>query len=302
MGKSSSHALDDPDRGPYAMDVEGGAGGRGGKVADQVRSDLYEAHEALRGDARMGDTAVETLPGLTRAKRDLERAYPRSHVKQVPTNAKRRRLQAEGEFRANLSSRQRKVRAKTKRAAQDAMPNAQHRDLAGMISSDESMGSINGRLHQVHGNARRLTDSERQKVQRIDRAIANYERNSDRGHVVYFGARMDSPPTTPSEIPDSWQPGRTLSLDEYTMSTHTIHEVDRQPGADKSMIFELETTRGMYFGRSDSADDTRHLLPRGMHTEVVSSQYVPFERPGGPPGDRLVIQLREVPTPKGTSR
>ena len=294
MGKSGSHNIDDPDWGPpYSMDIEARPGGQSGKNPGEVRSELYEGREGARNDARSADAMIEALPGLTRAKRDLERAYPRPQSAEVSAR-KRKQLPAAGEFRRTLAAGQRKVRSKTKRRAQDSMPGTEYKALGSLIGSLESMTSTNERLHRVQGNARHLDPRDRRRVQQIDRAVARYERESDRSHVVYFAARMDHPPTTPSDVPHTWEAGRVLSLDEYTMATHTMHEVDRAAGSEEAVMFELETRRGMYLGRSDSLDDTRHLLPRGIHVEVVDVHYAPFERPGGPPGDRLVIQLREV--------
>lgn len=298
MGKSSSHNLDNPDYGPaYAMEIEARPGGAEGKHADLVLSDLYTGREAARNDARLGDSALEAMTGINRAKRDLERAYPRSQVPEQ-SSRKQRALASEGEFRSNLSSGQRKARSKAKRVVQDSMPSTERDAVARTISTPEGFMEVNQSLHTVRGNARRLSPKERRHVQRIDRALARYERSSDRNHIVYFAASMDVPPQSPSEVPATWQPGQTISLDQYTAAAHTMHEVDRESGADQSVVFEMETSRGMYLGRSDSLDDTRHLLPRGIHAEVIGAHYAPFERPGQSPGDRLVIQLRELNPPR----
>ncbi|MFF2027530.1 hypothetical protein [Rhodococcus koreensis] len=40
---------------------------------------------------------------------------------------------------------------------------------------------------------------------------------------------------------------------------------------ERDVVFEIETDRGMYVGRSDTVGDTAHLLPRGMRFEVISA-------------------------------
>jgi hypothetical protein len=50
----------------------------------------------------------------------------------------------------------------------------------------------------------------------------------------------------------------------------------------------------MYLGRSDSVDDTAHLLPRGMRLRVAGSHQGNYQRPDGSTGRRLVIQLTDI--------
>jgi hypothetical protein len=59
-------------------------------------------------------------------------------------------------------------------------------------------------------------------------------------------------------------------------------------------VFEIETDRGMYLGRSDKVDDTAHLLPRGMRFEVVSAGQGRYRRPDGTIGRRMIVQLRDI--------
>jgi hypothetical protein len=56
-------------------------------------------------------------------------------------------------------------------------------------------------------------------------------------------------------------------------------------------MFEMTTSRGMYFGHSDTVEDTTHVLPRGMSFDVASAGYAVYENAGGY-GTRLVLQLR----------
>jgi hypothetical protein len=49
----------------------------------------------------------------------------------------------------------------------------------------------------------------------------------------------------------------------------------------------------MYSGRSDSVEDTTHLLPRGVQFEIASADYATYETRSSGFGERLVLQLRE---------
>jgi hypothetical protein len=58
-------------------------------------------------------------------------------------------------------------------------------------------------------------------------------------------------------------------------------------------MFEIVTSRGMYLGRSDSVEDTTHLLSRGMQFDVVSAEHVAYATRSGGFNERVVLQLRE---------
>ena len=59
------------------------------------------------------------------------------------------------------------------------------------------------------------------------------------------------------------------------------------------MMLEVVTSRGMYLGRSDSLEDTTHVLPRGMQFEVASVDYATYETAADSYGARIVVQPRE---------
>ncbi len=62
------------------------------------------------------------------------------------------------------------------------------------------------------------------------------------------------------DLPANLQPGSTVAFDQFTLTRHNLHET---PGHDSArhVVFEVVTSRGMYLGRSDSVEDTTHLLP-----------------------------------------
>ncbi|MFC9355850.1 hypothetical protein ACFTZB_04585 [Rhodococcus sp. NPDC057014] len=71
------------------------------------------------------------------------------------------------------------------------------------------------------------------------------------------------------------------------------HELDGML-TGRDVVFEIETGRDMYPGRSDSVDDTAPMLPRGMRFEVVSCGESRYRRPDGRIGRRMLVQLRAV--------
>ena len=49
----------------------------------------------------------------------------------------------------------------------------------------------------------------------------------------------------------------------------------------------------MYLGRSDSVEDTTHVLPRGMQFDVACAEHVAYAIRSGGFNERVVLQLRE---------
>ena len=98
--------------------------------------------------------------------------------------------------------------------------------------------------------------------------------------------------TKPYDLPANLQPGATVAFDQFTLTRHNLHET---PGHDSSrhVVFEVVTSRGMYLGRSDSVEDTTHVLPRGMQFDVASAEHVAYATRSGGFNERVVLQLRE---------
>ncbi|MCS4255967.1 hypothetical protein M2405_004270 [Rhodococcus erythropolis] len=278
---------------PSHLDPE--AGGDNSLVSKRSRYrpvDEYDDRALDRSGARDLDRMVEAGE-FTRARKDLERAFPRPAVTQV-NERRRRTLPIPDAIRLPLSSRQRKARSIAKNAAQDQMPTIGYKATNSLISEPAKWSTIGSALTSARGDAQGLDERTRSQVQRIDRAIQTAERGNDRGHVVYCAVSVPhSLPEQPANLPSALQPGSRIEFDRYTMSTHAIHELDPVVG-DREVIFEMETPRGMYLGGSDSVDDTSHLLPRGMRWQVVSSHEGRYQRPDGSLGRRNIIQLRDI--------
>ena len=282
---------------PVVVDVEGGMiSARDVKAARQVAVDAMTEREFHRLANQIVDQARDEDSSLTRAAKDRDRATPRD-VSHVDSDRLRGELPAREEFREALSGRQRKIRSTVKNQVMAAAPASQHQVIRSMLV-DEDPGEwrrINGALHHNAGDVQQLADKDRRKVQRLDRAIQSYERLNDRTHRVYVAVRL---PDThrdvvkPEDLPANLQPGATVAFDQFTLTRHNLHET---PGHDSSrhVVFEVVTSRGMYLGRSDSVEDTTHLLPRGMQFDVASADHVAYATQSGGFNERVVLQLRE---------
>lgn len=286
-----------PNQEPVKVDIEGGAvTARDVKAAREVAESAMTDAEFHRLASRVRDEMRDADSSLTRATRDRDRATPRddSHVDSTRLRAE---LPAPEGFRRSLSSRQRKIRSATKNRVIDAAPKSQRRAIRSMLTDDNPVEwqRINSALHRAAGDVQELPDIDRAKVQRLDRVIQAYERENDRTHTVYVAVKL---PDTHrdvgdvDEVPDNLRPGSRISFDQFTIARHSLEE---SPGhdSDRYLMFELTTSRGMYFGHSDTVEDTTHLLPRGLACEVVSAADAIYGI-GNSYGNRLVLQLREL--------
>jgi hypothetical protein len=279
------------------VDVEGGAiSARDVKAAREVVQDAMIERDFQRLANRITDEARDEDASLTRAARDRDRTTPRD-ASHVESDRLRGELPAEHEFRRALSGRQRKVRSALKNQVMAAAPASQHQAIRTMLTEEEpgEWRRINGGLHFAGGDAQQLSVADRAKVQRLDRAIQSYERLNDRTHKVYVAVEL--PDTVggvnkEEDLPESLQPGSVVAFDQFTVARHNLHET---PGHDseRHLVFEVVTSRGMYLGRSNSVEDTTHVLPRGMQFEVASAAPALYETRSGGFGDRIVLQLRE---------
>jgi hypothetical protein len=293
LGAKTSRPNREP---PVVFDVEGGTiTARDVKAAREVAEDVMSDRAFQRLANRIIDAARDEDTSRTRAARDRDRATPRD-VSHLESPRLRAELPAEGEFRHVLSGRQRKIRSALKNQVMASAPASQHQAIHAMLTDEnpEDWRRINRLLHTAAGDAQQLCDADRAKVQRLDRAIQSYERLNDRTHKVYVAVQL--PDTVadvrrPRDVPVNLRPGASVAFDQFTATRHNLHET---PGhdSDRHVVFEVVTSRGMYLGRSDSVEDTTHILPRGMQFEVAAADYATYETPGGF-GERLVLQLRE---------
>ncbi|MEE3067471.1 MAG: hypothetical protein VYA67_26650 [Actinomycetota bacterium] len=282
---------------PVVVDLEGGlASARDFKAAREVAVDAMTRKQFQRLANQITDQARDEDSSLTRAARDRDRATPRD-LSHVDSDRLRGQLPAREEFRDALSGRQRKIRSAVKNQVMAAAPASQRRVIRTMLVDEDPAHwrHVNAALHHSAGDVQQLDAKDREKVQRLDRAIQSYERLNDRSHRVYVAVQL---PDThrdvakPEDLPANLQPGATVAFDQFTLTQHSLHET---PGHDSSrhLVFEVVTSRGMYLGRSDGVEDTTHLLPRGMQFDVVSAEHVAYATQSGGFNERLVLQLRE---------
>ncbi|MCV7285999.1 hypothetical protein H7J87_11725 [Mycolicibacterium wolinskyi] len=286
-----------PNQEPVKLDIEGGSiSARDIKAAREVAESAMTDAAFHRLASRVRDEMRDADSSLTRATRDRDRATPRD-VSHVDSPRLRTQLPSPEGFRYSLSGRQRKIRSATKNKVMAAAPKSQRRAIRSMLTEDDpgEWRRVNSALHRAAGDVQELSDADRATVQRLDRVIQSYEQENDRMHTVYVAVKL---PDThrdvgdPDEVPDNLQPGSTVSFDQFTIARHNMHET---PGhdSDRYLMFEITTSRGMYFGHSDTVEDTTHLLPRGMTCEVVSAAESIYQV-GNSYGNRLVLQLREL--------
>lgn len=287
----------DPD---YVLDADRGSAGLSAKVAQVLSPEQAGQRAETRTGLRELDAMTEGMAGLTRQQRDRERISPRATTADLAHPRMQRPLPGPEQVRVPFSSRQKKARSKTRVAATESLPQAQYDAQRRLMTDPARWRATNDALSAGAGDVQDLPDVEQAQLRRIDRSIQAYERRSTRGHVVYANVRM------PTQINHSnlqaflsrnFSAGDEVTFDRYTVGTHQLHETSRHAGQDTAgrvAVFEIQTRRGAYLGRSDSQDDTAHLLPRGMTFEVAGVHQATYQAPDGSTGTRMVVQLQDT--------
>lgn len=286
-----------PDGAGAVLDADRGSGNAGTKLASVLGRDEAQERQETREGARDLDARVEAHPGLNRQQRDRERATPRDVTGDVPDPRMERTLPTPDQVRMPMSARQRSARAVTKRAVQDRLPSTQYTAMNRMVTDDAQWRSVNDAVSDAAGDVQQLEDFQIAQIQRVDRSIMAYERANDRGHVVYCNVQMPSAVNASNLsgfLRNTFRPGSAIAFDRFTMGAHTMHEIERDdPDAQRTAVFEIQTLRGAYLGRSTSLDDTAHLLPRGPQYQIVGTHTATYQRPDGSTGRREVIQITD---------
>lgn len=283
----------------YVVDPDRGSSATSTKNAALVDVDVSQQRGESRAGLRELDAMTETMPGLNRLQRDRERISPRGTTAELGDPRMRRQLPGPSTARAPLSARQRNARSKSRATTQQRVPLAQLRAQRDLVTSPERWRELNGQLSDEVGDIQALSETDQQRLRRVDRSIQAYERANDRGHVLYSNVRMPAYINQGNRsgfLANNFAVGDQVCFDRYTQATHQLHEtaghVDDPDG--RVAVVEMETRRGAYLGQSDKVDNTQHLLPRGMQFEVVDVHQATFRAPDGATGTRMVIQLRDV--------
>ncbi len=286
-----------PDGAGAVLDADRGSGNAGTKLASVLGRDEAQERQETREGAQDLDARVEAHPGLNRQQRDRERATPRDVTGDVPDPRMERTLPTPDQVRMPMSARQRSARAVTKRAVQDRLPSTQYTAMNRMVTDDAQWHSVNDAVSDAAGDVQQLEDFQIAQIQRVDRSIMAYERANDRGHVVYCNVQMPNAVNASNLsgfLRNTFRPGGAIAFDRFTMGAHTMHEIERDnPDAQRTAVFEIQTRRGAYLGRSTSLDDTAHLLPRGPQYQIVGTYTATYQRPDGSTGHREVIQITD---------
>ena len=283
---------------PYAVDADRGSGTVGAKKAQLLDVTEYVERGQARGGLRELDQMTEGLSQLTRLQKDRERIFPRATTAELGDPRMRRTLPARGDTRMPLSARQKNERSSDRRRTQATMPLTRLRAQKELVTRPDRWRQINDALSEHTSDIQALGEADQQRIRRIDRAIQAYERNNDRGHVLYANVAMPAYINHSNRerfVRNNFAPGHRFSFDRYTVATHQLHETaSHVPDTGQVVVFEVETRRGAYLGQSDKKDNTGHLLPRGMRFEVVDVHPATYQTPDGKTGSRLVVQLRDI--------
>ncbi|MBB1501602.1 hypothetical protein H5397_09205 [Propioniciclava sp. MC1683] len=283
---------------PGALEADRGQSSVAAKRAVAVEVGELAAREDARQGLRELDTMTEAMSGLTRAQRDRARIFPRESNAALGHPLKERQLASLDAIRVPVSGRQMKARSRTKHATLQSLPKAQLHALDRITSSPQSWKQINDQLSENTSDIDSMTEGDRAFVKRVDRAIQAYESNNDRGHVLYANVEMPAYINRSSLVPfaqSQFQPGDEVAFDRYTGASHQLHETSQLPDpAGRVACFELKTRRGIYLGKSEGADDTGHLLPRGMLWRVTGTTKVAYTDRTGRRGERVVIQMEDI--------
>lgn len=283
----------------YVVDPDRGSSGSATKRAVLLDAEAHHQRSEARGGLRELDLMTEGLNGMNRLQKDRERLFPRGTSAELGDPRMLRRLPDPDAQRGPLSARQRNARSKDRLSTQRTVPLVQLRAQRELVSSPERWRNINDQLSQHTGDIQALSEPDQDRVRRIDRSIQAYERNNERGHVLYSNVRMPgyiNRQNLPGFLNRNFPPGSRVSFDRYTQATHQLHESSAHisdPGG-KVAVFEMQTRRGAYLGQSDKRDNTQHLLPRGLEFEVVGVHEATYQNPDGATGTRMVVQLRDI--------
>ncbi|WAM19176.1 hypothetical protein [Rhodococcus sp. JS3073] len=239
-----------PDATPTRLDPEAGTSTiPAAKSAGYRPAATYDDRTREREGARQLDRMVEDA-AFTRARKDIERAFPRATFPEV-SERKRRELPIPDSIRQPPSSRQRKVRSVNKHKAQSQLPKVGYTAVQTLVSDPDRWNTVGEALSKARGDAQQLDEKMRSQVQRVDRAIQTTERFNDRGHILYCAVTLPHQvPQQASNLPATLQPGSRLDFDRHTMATHAARELDATLG-ERDVVFEIETGRGMYLGRPE---------------------------------------------------
>lgn len=269
------------------LEVDRGGSSPGLIVAATTPLAEFGKREADRRGLAELDQLTEASTRLTRAQKDRERILPRP-ASQALNQATLARVPELDEIRTPVSGRQMKVRSKVSKATQAKWTGAQVREMDEVLGGP-AWGELTDQLSENVGDLDALSERDKRSVQRIDRAIRQYEEHNDRQHHVYANVQLPAG-FDASELLEY----EAVHLDRWAASAHNLHEVSGEWEGDSTHVLEITTRRGMYMGHSDGGRSTAHLLPRGMGFRVVEVYEARWRDRQGQEGRRKVLRLEEL--------
>lgn len=292
----ASHSAHSPD---YVVDPDRGSGTQTAKLADFVDVDLHGLRASSRAGLRDLDAMVESMPGLTRARRDKERNMPRDTLAELRHQRMQRTLPGPGDVRIPMSGRQRSQRRLARSTTEAHLPVIQLDATHDLVADKRQWHQLNDALSEHASDMVNLSEAQQTQIRRVDRAIQAYERHNDRGHVIYSNVELPgwiNHSNHDGFVRNNFKPGQVIEFDRYTVGTHQMHETTAMTDArpDQMVVLEMQTRRGAYLGQSDKKDNTEHLLPRGMRFEVVDVHEADHRDRKGVLRRHTVIQMRDI--------
>ena len=268
-----------------------------GKQAEMLTPAGKESRDLDRAGLRDLDQRTENLPGLTRHKKDINRALPRDGIGPA---VRSRRLPPDAQPRLLTVYRQRILNKQKTALDRDRVPIRAKAAFRKVFSSNTELKAINDQLSANVGDINELDDGSRLTVQRIDRVIGMAEAHNMADNIVY--APIQVPAGVNSGNVQGWlkkgfADGTEVNFDRYTISTHdmgqaTEHHPEWRP------VCEIITRRGAYVGKAPKTNDTNsnaaHLLPRGLLLRCVGVNTIPVVAVSGSIHSRLVLQLEDA--------
>lgn len=258
-----------------------------GAQAETLDPDDAAAQEATREAQRRENEALDAAVSMAQA--DAQREVPRLRTDSI-NPAMARQLPGD-EQRGMLSSRMQKSYSKNKRSWELGLPKTRRRALDNTMRDPGTLEGINRELREVQGGRSQLSPNVRRRVEAVDRAISDFERNNPREHIIY--APLRSPEgMTQSEVMGALTAHQDspMTFDGYVPATHSLGNV----GDSQDVVMEIRTKSGAYLGTSDSTPDSSHIMGRGRTVRFVGARDVAYVRPDQSIGHRTIAQFEDI--------
>lgn len=248
-----------------------------------------------RANASAGDALLDAVNDLRTA--DSLREVPRARTDNLnPRMA--RRLPPDNAVRTSLSSRAKKRLSKQKNTWLTKAPKGQRVLLHGLVTDPagaQRLEFLNRSLAAVHGQRSELPPNTKEVVSRLDRLISAYERDNESLNTIYTKA-TPPPGWTNNQFANRMQElanqNGQLHWDRYVLADHSLTQIPVHN--DDELVYEYETSRGAYLGKSDSNPNGMHLVARGNRVDVVGVKTVQVRDNDGNTVTRRVIQIRDA--------